>query len=76
MVKNFKKISYIRGIGTKLASYRKRKKSLSSNYIISIVNGFKVYRYYMKMGNFESIFRLFILSLNFFEKKIMNDIFR
>jgi len=63
-----KKISNIKGINKNLTYYRKRKNSLSSNLIVSIINGFKVYRNYMKMGYLESFYRLFILSLNSLKK--------
>tara|TARA_Y100000591_G_scaffold152410_1_gene131173 strand:+ start:3078 stop:3857 length:780 start_codon:yes stop_codon:yes gene_type:complete len=72
-LKILKKISYIHGLDKKLTDYRKRKNSLSANFITSIKNGFKVYRYYMKMGHVESFFRLTILSINFLKKKIIYD---
>ena len=74
-LKILKKISYIRGINKNLTNYRKRKDSLSSNIFTSIINGFKVYKNYMKMGYIESIYRLIILSINFLKKKIIYDIF-
>jgi len=69
-LKILKKISHIEGINKKLTNYRKRKNSLSSNTITSIINGFKVYRDYMKMGYLESFYRLIILSINYLKKKI------
>ncbi len=72
-LKILKKISHVDGINIKLTNYRKRKNSLSSNTILSIINGFKVYREYMKMGYLESFYRLIILSINFFKKKIIYD---
>ncbi len=63
-----KKISSIRGLNINLTKYRKRKNSLSSNTITKIMNGYKVYRYYLKMGYFESIYRLLILSINYLKK--------
>ena len=74
-LKVLKKISHISGINKNLTNYRKRKNSLSSNIFISIINGFKVYKIYMKMGYFESIYRLVVLSINFLKKKIVQDIF-
>ncbi len=71
-----KKISHIEGINKKLTNYRKRKNSLSSNTITSIINGFKVYKYYLKMGYFESLYRLIILSINYLKKKFVYDIFK
>ena len=63
-----KKISYIKGIQKNLTSYRKSKKSLSSNKIISIINGYRVYKDYMNMGYIESAYRLMILSFNYLKK--------
>ena len=63
-----KKISYIRGIEKILTSYRKSKRSLSSNKITSIINGYRVYKDYMNMGYLESVYRLLILSLNYLKK--------
>ena len=59
-----KKIPYIRGVDKNLTNYRKRKNSLSSNILVSLINGYKVYRNYMKMGHIESFYRLLILSIN------------
>ena len=74
-LKVLKKILYIRGINKNLTNYRKRKDSLSSNILTSIINGFKVYKDYMKMGYIESNYRLILLSINFLKKKITHDIF-
>ena len=63
-----KKTPYIRGINKNLTNYRKRKNSLSSNFFVSIVNGYKVYKNYMKMGHIESLYRLLILSINYLKK--------
>ena len=57
-----KKIPYIRGVDKNLTNYRKRKNSLSSNILVSLINGYKVYRNYMKMGHIESFYRLLFLS--------------
>ncbi len=72
-LKMLKKISYIRGLNKNLTNYRKRKNSLSSSSILSIINGFSVYKDYMKMGYFESSYRLLILSLNYLRKKFIYD---
>ena len=69
-LKILKKISYIRGIKTCLTNYRKRKDSLSSNTIVSIINGFNVYKHYLKMGYMESFYRLLILSISYVKKNI------
>jgi len=67
-LKILKKIEYIMGINKKLTNYRKLDKSLSSNRILSLVNGYKVYKNYMKMGHLESVIRLIILSINYLKK--------
>ncbi len=68
-LKIIKKIKIIRGIKTKLTNYRKTKNSLSSNKIVSILNGYKVYRNYMNYGKIKSLFFLVLLSINFYKKK-------
>jgi len=68
-LKILKKISFIKGVNSSLTNYRKRKKSLSSNKMTSIINGYRVYKDYLNMGYFESFYRLLILSLNSLRKK-------
>ena len=68
-LKIIKKIKTIRGLDFKLTYYRKTQGSLSSNKLISIINGYKVYRDYMNYGVIKSLFYLFILSINSFKKK-------
>ena len=63
-LKIINKIKTIRGINKKLTHYRKTKDSLSSNKIIGLLNGFKVYREYMSYGLIKSLFYLTLLSLN------------
>ena len=67
-----KKIKTIRGLDIKLAYYRKTKGSLSSNKLLSLINGYKVYRSYMNYGVTKSLFYLFILSINSLKKIIIN----
>lgn len=67
-----KKIKTIRGIDIKLSYYRKTKGSLSSNKLLSLVNGYKVYRNYMNYGVIKSLLYLFILSFNAVKKIIIN----
>jgi len=67
-LKILKKISYISGINKTLTKYRIRKNSLSSNNITNIINGYRVYKDYMKMGYIESFYRLLILSINYLKK--------
>ena len=68
------KILFIRGLDKNLTNYRKRKNSLSSNLLINILNGFLVYKNYMKMGYLESLYRLLILSINYLKKKLFFDL--
>ena len=67
-----KKIKNIRGLNLKLTYYRKTKGSLSSNKLLSLINGYKVYRNYMNYGVIKSLFYLFILSINSLKKIIVN----
>lgn len=67
-LKVLEKIPNIIGINKCLTNYRKRKNSLSSNTFVSLVNGYKVYKNYLKMGYVESFYRLFILSINYLKK--------
>ena len=71
-LKIIKKIKTIRGLDIKLTYYRKTKGSLSSNKLLSLINGYKVYRDYMNFGVIKSLFYLFILSINSMKKKIAN----
>ncbi len=65
-----KDIKSVVGIDKKLTFYRKTENSLSSNKIISLLNGYKVYRDYMKFSQIKSLFYLIILSINFLKKNI------
>ena len=67
-----KKIKIIRGLDIKLTYYRKTKSSLSSNKLLSLINGYKVYRNYMNYGVIKSLFYLYILSKNSLKKTIFN----
>ena len=67
-----KKIKTIRGLDKKLTYYRKTKGSLSSNKLLSLINGYKVYKNYMNYGVIKSLFYLFILSINSVKKIIVN----
>ena len=67
-----KKIKTIKGLNIKLTYYRKNKNSLSSNKLLSLINGYKVYRNYMNYGVIKSLFYLFILSINSLKKTIIN----
>lgn len=52
------------GLDQKLSSWRKLDNSLSSSISQKILDGYKVYRYYMKFNTMKSIFYLLILSFN------------
>ncbi len=65
-----KDIKSVVGTDKKLTYYRKTENSLSSNKIISLLNGYKVYRDYMKFSHIKSLFYLIILSINFLKKNI------
>ena len=56
------------GLDKKLTSWRKLSNSLSSSSLQKIIDGFRVYRKYMKYGVVKSLFSLFILSKNFLKK--------
>lgn len=66
-------IKEIKGIDMKLSYYRKTKNSLSSNKILGLINGYKVYRKYMNYSIIKSIYHLIILSLSFIKKKVIYD---
>ena len=68
-----KKINIIRGLNNKLTYYRKTKGSLSSDKLLSLINGYKVYKDYMNYGLTKSLFYLFILSINSLKKIIINS---
>ena len=63
-LKILKKCKKLIGINEPLTFWRKSNDSLSSNNFQKIMDGYKVYRNYMKMNIFLSLYYLFILSLN------------
>ena len=68
-LKLLKKTPYFYGLEKKLTNWTDSKNSLSSNSMQKIYDGYKVYRYYMKYSVFMSLYKLFILSLNYIWKK-------
>jgi len=58
----------IYGIDKNLAQWNKTKNSLSSSLIQKLLDGFKVYNYYMKFNFLKSFYYLFLLSLNYLKK--------
>ena len=57
------------GIDEILVKWRRTKNSLSSSLTQKLLDGYKVYRIFLNLSFFKSIFRLFILSLNFILKR-------
>ena len=67
---NLAKSNYIfYSFNESLTSWRNVENSLSSNTIQKLVDGFKVYRYYLNFTVFKSLYRLLILSLYYLWKK-------
>ena len=64
-----KKGTKICGINDVLTSWRKTKNSLSSSITQKLIDGYKVYRSYMKFSIIKSIFCLLRLSFHFLNKK-------
>ena len=64
-----KKKIKIFGIKEKLVFWRNLENSLSSNLWQKLKDGYFVYRKYLRMSMINSLFSLFILSLNFIKKK-------
>lgn len=63
-----RKIKVIRGIDLKLTNYRKTNNSLSSNILLNLLNGYRVYRNYMNYSIILSFYSLFHLSINYLKK--------
>jgi teichuronic acid biosynthesis glycosyltransferase TuaG len=57
------------GIKKSLTIWTDRKNSLSKSTFQKIKDGFKVYYKYEKFNFLDSLFRVFILSINFLRKK-------
>tara|TARA_B110000238_G_C15970736_1_gene371635 strand:- start:94 stop:813 length:720 start_codon:yes stop_codon:yes gene_type:complete len=56
------------GLDLNLTSWRKSKDSLSSSAVQKILDGYSVYRVYLKYGILKSLYCLVILSINFILK--------
>jgi teichuronic acid biosynthesis glycosyltransferase TuaG len=56
------------GINENLTSWRKTKNSLSSSVFQKLLDGYKVYRIYMKYSRLKSLFCLIRLSINYILK--------
>tara|TARA_Y100001970_G_C14259681_1_gene878922 strand:+ start:26120 stop:26866 length:747 start_codon:yes stop_codon:yes gene_type:complete len=57
------------GLNENLSYWRKVSNSLSSSSVQKIIDGYRVYRYYLNYSVIRSIIYLFILSVNFLLKK-------
>ena len=57
------------GLNENLSYWRKVPNSLSSSSVQKIIDGYRVYRYYLNYSVIKSIIYLFILSVNFLLKK-------
>jgi teichuronic acid biosynthesis glycosyltransferase TuaG len=60
----------IAGINRCLTGWRRLENSLSSSIFQKILDGYRVYRLYLKFSFFRSIFSLLILSSNYLKKEI------
>ena len=58
----------IHAIDKNLTKWRKAPKSLSSSVVRKLIDGYMVYRKYLKYNVFKSIYFLIVLSLNFLKK--------
>ena len=56
------------GLDKDLVLWRKVKNSLSSSTVQKLLDGFKVYNYYMKFNIFKSFYYLICLGLNYLKK--------
>ena len=65
-----KKEIYFYGINNFLTDWRKLNNSLSSSILQKLFDGFKVYKVYLKLNFFTSIYYLLRLSFNFLVKKM------
>ena len=52
--------------------WRKFENSLTSNLVQKLLDGFKVYKIYLKFNTLKSIWHLFLLSKNYITKSYLN----
>ena len=69
IAKKFKKKDQFYCIDRPLSNYRKLPNSLSSNLFLKFLNGYSVYRKYLKYNFFKSIYYLFVMSFNYVKKR-------
>jgi len=67
-LKIIEKTNIIYGLDLKLTNYRKTKNSLSSNIFLNLINGYKVYRYFLYYSPIKSFYFLICLSINYLKK--------
>lgn len=60
------------GLKNNLTQWRKLENSLSSNLVQKLLDGFKVYKIYLKFNTLKSIWHLFLLSKNYITKSYLN----
>jgi len=60
------------GLKKNLVKWRKLKDSLSSNLMQKLLDGFRVYYIHLKFNFFKSILYLFLLSISYLKKSILN----
>ena len=58
----------IKSLNKNLTSWRKSKNSLSSSPIQKLIDGYRVYRIYLKYSRLKSLYCLIVLSINFILK--------
>lgn len=58
----------IHALNTKLTQWRKSKNSLSSSTVRKLIDGYYVYRHYLKFSVIKSLYSLLVLSINFLNK--------
>ena len=73
-LKILKKIKYVKGVKRKLSYYRKKNHSLSSNKFLSLINGYKVYKEYLRYDKLKSLYYLAILSMNSLKKNFQEKL--
>ena len=63
-----KKGKIIHALNTRLVQWRKSNNSLSSSAVRKLIDGYCVYRYYLKFNIIKSLYSLLVLSINFLNK--------
>lgn len=58
----------IHALNTKLTQWRKSNNSLSSSVLRKLIDGYYVYRCYLKFSVIKSLYSLVVLSINFLSK--------